>query len=436
MDSFQTAIATYRQAARAAVSAIADGEFVWCHSMAATPYVLLGGLAEHARERRDIQLMQLHTEHSEILAAPELDGHIKSRCFFVSGSTRKSVNAGRDEFVPIFLSEIPKLFRRGEQKVHTALIQVSPPDAHGNCSLGISVEATRAAVQMADRVIAQINPNMPRVHGDGFVPYKRFDAVLEADSPLPEAPDHAPGELEQRIGQYAASLIRDGDCLQMGIGDIPNAVLDCLGDRRDLGVHTEMFSDGLLRLYETGAITNTRKRKFPGCIVSTFVLGSRRVYDFCDDNPEVVLLDVEYVNDTQVIRQNPNVVAINSALQVDVTGQVCADSIGTQIYSGVGGQVDFLRGSALSEGGRGIIAMPATAAGGKVSRIVPTLAPGAGVVTTRAHTQYVITEYGIANLRGKSLRERAQALIAIAAPQFRQQLCEEVNRLWKWNICV
>jgi len=436
VDEQADSVARHLAASRAAVSSIEDGEFVWCHSMAATPYVLLAGLAEHALEHQNIQLMQLHTEHSEILTVPALQGHLKNRCFFVGGSTRKSVNEGRDEFVPIFLSEIPKLFRRGEQRVDTALIQVSPPDAHGNCSLGVSVEATRAAIEVADKIIAQINPLMPRIHGETFVPFSRFDAVVEAESPIPEIPVHEPGEVEKQIAVHVASLIRDGDCLQMGIGEIPNAVLDCLKNHRYLGIHTEMVSDGIIGLYESGAITNSRKRKYPGRIVSTFVFGSRALYDFCDDNPEIVLVDTEYVNDTQVIRQNNNVVAINSALQVDVTGQVCADSIGTYIYSGVGGQLDFMRGAALSEGGRGIIAMPATAAGGKVSRISAVLTTGAGVVTTRSHAHLVVTEYGIANLRGKSLRERAEALIAIAAPQFRQQLCEEVNKIWHWNICV
>ncbi len=417
-----------------AVSQIADGEFVWCHSMGATPTLLLEGLVEHARSRRDIQLMQLHTEHSEMLTAPELQGHLRNRCFFVSGCTRKTVNDGRDEFVPLFLSEIPKLFRRREQRVDTALIQVSPPDSHGNCSMGISVEATRAAVEMAGRVVAHVNPNMPRVHGEGFVHYSRFDAVVEAEMPLPEVVASPPGEVERRIGEFVASLIRDGDCLQMGIGDIPNAVLSCLHGHRDLGIHSEMFSDGLIDLYQSGAINNSKKRKYPGRIVATFVLGSRRLYDFVDDNPDVVLLDTEYVNDTMVIRQNNNVVAINSALQVDLSGQVCADSIGPRIYSGVGGQVDFMRGAALSEGGRGIIAMPATAANGTISRITAALTPGAGVVTTRAHAHFVVTEHGIANLRGASIKERARALIGIAAPQFREQLTREVRELWGYAV--
>ena len=417
-----------------AVSTIADGEFVWCHSMGATPRLLLEGLVEHANNRRDIQLMQLHTEHAEILTAPELQGRLRNRCFFVGDSTRSTVNDGRDEFVPIFLSEIPKLFRRGEQRVDTALIQVSPPDAHGYCSLGISVEATRAALEVAGRVIAHINPDMPRVHGEGFIHYSRFDAIVESRAPLPEVPPSEPSEVERRIGEHVASLIRDGDCLQMGIGAIPNAVLRCLNHHKDLGIHTEMFSDGLIDLYETGAISNRKKRKYPGRIVSTFVLGSRRLYDFVDDNPEVVLLDTEYVNDTSVIRQNNNVVAINSALQVDLSGQVCADSIGPRIYSGVGGQVDFIRGASLSEGGRAIIAMPSTAVGGTVSRISAALTSGAGVVTTRAHTHYVVTEYGIVNLRGKSLKERARELIGIAHPDFREQLAREVHALWGYAV--
>ncbi len=422
--------ADYLDAATAAVSAIADGEFVWCHSMGATPYVLLEGLARHAMTRRDIQLLQLHTEHSEVVTRPELTGHLRNRCFFVGGHTRRTVNEGRDEFVPLFLSEIPKLLRRGEQRVDTALVQVSPPDAHGHCSLGISVEATRAALEVAGRVIAQINPDMPRVHGEGFVHINRFDAVVEAQTPLPQVQPAQPDPVEQRIGEHVASLIRDGDCLQMGIGNIPNAVLKCLTHHRDLGIHTEMFSDGLVDLYATGAITNRRKRKYPGRIVSTFVLGTRKLYDFVHDNSEVVLLDVEYVNDMHVIRQNNNVVAINSALQVDLSGQVCADSLGARIYSGVGGQVDFIRGAALSEGGRGIIAMPSTAAGGTVSRIVATLSPGSGVVTTRSHAQYIVTEHGIANLRGRSLKERARALIDIAAPAFRESLERELRSAW------
>lgn len=421
-------------AARRAVATIADGEFVWCHSMGATPYLLLSGLVEHARERRDIQLMQLHTEHADMLTRPDLQGRLKNRCFFVGAATRKTVNDGRDEFVPIFLSEIPKLFRRGVQRVDTALIQVSPPDGHGNCSLGISVEATRAALEVAGRVIAQINPEMPRVHGEGFIHHSRFDAVVEARTPLPEVLPSEPGEVERVIGENVASLIRDGDCLQMGIGDIPNAVLRCLTNHRDLGIHSEMFSDGLIDLYRAGAISNRKKRKYPGRIVATFVLGSRRLYDFVDDNPEVVLLDTEYVNDTMVIRQNNNVVAINSALQVDLSGQVCADSIGPRIYSGVGGQVDFMRGATLSEGGRGIIAMPATAAGGTISRITAALNLGAGVVTTRANAHYVVTEYGIANLLGKSIKERARALIGIAAPAFRESLAREVRELWGYGV--
>jgi len=334
------------------------------------------------------------------------------------------------DYVPVFLSEVPKLFRSAEQPLDAVLIQVSAPDAHGFCSLGLSVEATRAALQVAKKVIAWVNPMMPRTHGDSFVHISRFDRYVEYSSAMPLHRAAKQDEVTQQIGRHVASLIRDGDCLQMGIGAIPDATLSCLGDRRNLGIHTEMFSDGILPLIEQGVITNQNKRKHRGKIVTTFAMGSQKLYDFIDDNPQVVFLDVEYTNDTAVIRQNPQVVAINSALQVDLTGQVCADSLGTKIYSGVGGQMDFVRGAALSEGGRAIIALPATAAAGTVSRISSLLSPGAGVVTTRAHVQYIVTEYGIANLRGKSLNERAQALINIAAPQFRASLTEQARLDW------
>lgn len=416
--------------AEQALSILQDHDKIWCQSMAATPYFLLQALAKVALQKQNLTLLQLHTEHSELLSDPALAGHLRQRCFFVGGSTRQAVQCGQADYVPIFLSEIPKLFRSGEQPLDVALIQVSPPDKHGYCSLGISVEATRAALQMAKRVIAWVNPLMPRTHGDSFVHLSRFDRYVEHSAPLPL---HLPAELDattRLIGQHVASLIRDGDCLQMGIGAIPDATLACLADRQHLGIHTEMFSDGVLPLLTSGVITNQNKRKHRGKIVTTFAMGSQALYDFVDDNPEVVFLDVEYTNDTAVIRQNPQVVAINSALQVDLSGQVCADSLGTKIYSGVGGQMDFVRGASLSEGGRAIIALPATAAGGKVSRISSLLAPGAGVVTTRAHVNYIVTEYGIAQLRGKSLTERAKALIQIAAPAFQESLCQQAWQDW------
>lgn len=416
--------------AEQALSIIQDNDHIWCHSMAATPYFLLQALASVALQRRNLTLLQLHTEHSEMLCDPALQGHLRQRCFFVGSSTRAAVQCGSADYVPMFLSEIPKLFRSGEQPLDVALIQVSKPDNHGFCSLGVSVEATRAALQMAKKVIAWVNPMLPRTHGDSFIHLSQIDRYVEHAAALPihrAAPQDA---ITDQIGKHVASLIRDGDCLQMGIGAIPDATLGYLTDRKNLGIHTEMFSDGVLPLIEQGVITNQNKRKHRGKIVTTFAMGSQKLYDFIDDNPQVVFLDVEYTNDTAVIRQNPQVVSINSALQVDLTGQVCADSLGTKIYSGVGGQMDFVRGAALSEGGRAIIALPATAAAGTISRISSLLSPGAGVVTTRAHVHYIVTEFGIANLRGKSLQQRARALIDIAAPQFREGLARQAWQDW------
>ena len=413
-----------------ALASLRSGENLWTHSMGATPRRLLEGLAERALALDDLTLMQLHTEGAGCLRDPRLAGRLTQRCFFVAGDSRPLVNAGDADYVPMFLSELPKLFRRREQAIDVALIQVSPPDRHGLCTLGIAVEATKAACEVAGRIIAHINPRMPRTHGDAFIPFERLHTVYEE---AVELPAHGAAELDETtlaIGRHVASLIEDGACLQMGIGAIPDAVLACLGDRRELGVHTEMFSDGLLPLIEAGVVTGARKKVHPGKLVTTFVLGSRAVYDFVDDNPEVVFLDAEYVNDTSNIRRNRNVVAINSALAVDLSGQVSADSIGTRVYSGVGGQMDFMRGAALSEGGKAIIALPATARNGSMSRIASVLEPGAGVVTTRAHVQYVVTEYGIANLRAKSLRERARALVSVAHPAFREDLVRQARETW------
>jgi len=416
--------------AEQALSILENDDVIWCQSMAATPYKLLEGLKNVARQRKNLTLLQLHTEYSEPLADPELDGHLRQRAFFVGASTRKAVNDGFADYVPIFLSEIPKLFRSGEQPLDAAIIQVSAPDKHGNCSLGISVEATRAALQVAKKVIAWINPKMPRTHGDALVPLAKFDRYFEQEAELPQHRQPMQNPVTQKIGEQVASLIDDGDCLQMGIGAIPDATLGCLGNHRDLGIHTEMFSDGVLPLVEKGVINNSRKVKHRGRIVTTFAMGSQKLYDFVDDNQEVFFLDVEYTNDTAVIRQNKQVMSINSALQVDLSGQVCADSIGTKIYSGVGGQMDFVRGASLSEGGRSVIALPSTACGGEVSRISSLLTPGAGVVTTRAHVHYIVTEHGIANLRAKSMTERARALINVAAPQFREALASQAYKDW------
>lgn len=408
--------------AEEALSCIRSGDRLWCHSMAATPYTLLNALAVHVKYLTGVELLQLHLEQAEAVCVPELEGHLRHRCYFVSKSTRQLVNQGKADYVPMFLSEIPKLFRRGEQVIDVALIQVSPPDRHGNCSLGVSVEATLAACRVAKTVIAQINPQMPRTHGDSVIPLKAIDYAVEISSPLPSHEPQPIDSIYQQIGLHVAELVRDGDCLQMGIGAIPDAVLACLEGHQNLGIHTEMFSDGVLPLVHKGVINNSRKVLYTGRIVTGFVLGSRALYDFVDDNPNIAFLDIEYVNNPAVIRKNPQAVSINSAIQIDLSGQVCADSIGNQVYSGFGGQVDFVTGAQLSKSGRSIIALPSTALHGQQSRIVPMLSQGAGVVTSRAQVDHIVTEYGIASLRGCSLRERAQKLINIAHPDFREDL--------------
>ena len=413
--------------AQEAVAQIKSGDRVWCHSMAATPYKMLEVLAEHALALEDVELLQLHLEHAEAVCHPDLEGHLRNRCYFVSHSTRKLVNEGKADYVPIFLSEIPKLFRSGRQPIDVALIQVSPPDLHGNCSLGVSVEATLAACNTATTIIAQINPNMPRTHGDASIPLKLIDYAVEIDSEIPSFELSSPSEVYANIGRHVAELIRDGDCLQMGIGGIPDAVPMNLTEHQHLGIHTEMFSSGILPLVESGVIDNSRKVIHRGKLVTGFVMGSKGLYQFVDDNSEVAFLDIEYVNNPAVIRKNPQVVSINSAIQIDLTGQVCADSIGDKVYSGFGGQVDFVTGSQLSEGGRSIIALPSTAMSGQFSRIVPYLSKGAGVVTSRAQVDYVVTEYGVAYLHGLCLSERREQLIAIAHPGFRDELKSKIR---------
>ncbi len=411
-----------------ALAAVKTGDRIWCHSMAATPYKLLEALAERVMSLQAVELLQLHLENAEAVCQPRLEGHLRNRCYFVSHSTRELVNTGKADYVPIFLSEIPKLFRRGLQKIDVALIQVSPPDRHGNCSLGVSVEATLAACSAASMIIAQINPRMPRTHGDAAIPLQDIDYAVEISSELPSPGLAAVSAIHQQIGEQVAGLIHDGDCLQMGIGAIPDAVLGCLRNHQRLGIHTEMFSSGVLPLVESGVIDNSNKVIQPGKLVTGFVMGSRQLYDFVDDNTEIAFLDIEYVNNPAVIRKNPQVVSINSAIQIDLSGQVCADSIGSKIYSGFGGQVDFVTGSQLSKGGRSIIALPSTAMHGGESRISATLAPGAGVVTSRAQVDHVVTEYGVASLRGCSIRERAGRLIAIAHPDFRAALAKAASQ--------
>lgn len=407
--------------AEEAVRVVRSGDRVFVHGVAATPHVLLDALVARAGELEDVEMTHLHTEGPAPYAAPEMAGHFRTNALFVGANVRTAIAEGRGDYLPVFLSEVPLLFRRGILPLDVALVQVSPPDAHGFCSLGVSVDVARAAVQVASHVIAQVNPQMPRTHGDGLIHVDQLDAMVWADGPLPEVHASEPSAEETAIGQHVAGLIEDGATLQMGIGAIPNAVLAALTGHRRLGVHTEMFSDGLIPLVEAGVVTNEAKRVHPGKIVSGFVMGTRRLYDFIDDNPMVAMLDIAYVNDTAVIRRNPRVTAINSAIEVDLTGQICADSIGTFQFSGVGGQMDFIRGASLSEGGKPILALPSVTGRG-VSRIVPFLNPGAGVVTTRAHVHYVVTEHGVADLYGKNLRQRALALIGIAHPDHRDAL--------------
>lgn len=404
-----------------ALMQVKKGDNIFIHTAAAAPQQLVKALTNRHSELSDITIYHLHTEGVAPYVNPEYRDVFKTRAFFVGKNIRHALETGEADYIPVFLSEIPHLFNRGIIELNLALVNVSPPDKHGYCSLGVSVDATRAAVINADTVIAQVNPNMPRTHGDGIIHSSKIDFAIDVDDPLPETSPPELTESELSIGRHCASLIEDGSTMQMGIGSIPDAVLASLTNHKNLGVHTEMFSDGLIDLLEKGIVNNSKKRIHPNRTVASFLFGSRRLYDFVDDNPNVAMLDCAYVNDTAVIRRNPNVVAINSAIEVDLTGQVCADSIGTRQYSGVGGQMDFIRGASLSPGGKPIIALPSATSRGD-SRIVPFLKQGAGVVTTRAHVHYVVTEYGVADLYGKALRDRAKALIEISHPDFREEL--------------
>ncbi len=386
------------------------------------PLVLARGLVDRAPALRGVEIIQILTAGHAAYAAPELAESFRVNALFIGANIRAGVQAGLADFTPVFLSEIPRLFTEGHLPLDVALISVSPPDAHGYCSFGVEVGVTKPAAESARVVIAEINPQMPRVWGNSFIHLSQIDACVPVDYPLPELPQGTPSPLYQQIGRNIADLITDGATLQMGIGALPNAVLEFLGDKRDLGVHSEMISDGIIDLVEQGVITGRRKSYLPGKIVAGFMLGTKRLYDFVNDNPLIEMRTTDYTNDPFIISRNDHMVALNSALQVDLTGQVCADSIGTKFYSGVGGQADFIRGAARSKGGRPIIALPSTALGGSVSRLVSVLDPGAGVTTTRNDVHYVATEYGVAYLFGKSVRQRAEALIAIAHPDFRADL--------------
>jgi 4-hydroxybutyrate CoA-transferase len=395
---------------------------VFVHGAAATPTILIEALARR-RELADVTIYSLHTAGPAPFVEPEHEGRFFSVSLFAGPPVRKAINEGRADFVPVFLSDIPALFQTGRIPLDVALVQLSPPDKHGYTTLGTSVDTALAAAHSARYVIADINDRMPRSHGNTLVHMNRVHAFTHSSHPLYVHERTEPSPTESAIGEHASALIQNGATLQMGIGAIPDAVLRRLFDKHDLGVHTEMFSDGVVDLAEAGVITNKRKKVHPGRIVTSFVMGTQRVYDFVDDNAFVEFHPCDRTNDTALIRKNDQVAAINSALEVDLSGQVCADSIGFRIYSGIGGQMDFIRGSALSPGGMPIIALPSTAAGGTVSRITPALKPGSGVVTTRGHVHWVVTEYGAVNLFGLSLRRRAEALISIAHPDFRADLC-------------
>lgn len=409
-----------------ALSHLKSHQRVFIHSVAAAPQILIEAMMHHSDSLKNVEIVQLHTEGPAPYAAPEMEESFKVNAFFVGANIRDAVNAGRAEYMPVFLSEVPMLFRRGLMPVDIALIQVSPPDAHGFCTLGISVDIAQAVLEHSALVIAQINEHMPRTHGDGFIHIDKIDFGVIHNVPLPEFHGPSLSQVHTAIGTHVASLIEDGATLQMGIGAIPDAVLHSLTNHKHLGIHTEMFSDGIISLIEKGIIDGSQKKVHPGKVVTGFAMGTQRLYDFVDDNPAIVFLDIAYINDTNVIRRNPKVTAINSAIEVDLTGQICADSIGTSIYSGVGGQMDFIRGASLSEGGKPIIALPSITNKGE-SRIVNMLKPGAGVVTTRAHAHFIVTEYGIADMFGKNIKQRCKSLIDIAHPDHREAL-EKASR--------
>ncbi len=406
-----------------AVKVVKSGDHIHLSSVASAPKVLIDALMRRgdAGELKDVRIHHLHTEGGAPYTDAKYEGVFFHQAFFVGGNVRKSVQAGYADYIPIFLSETQKLYRSGVLPCNVAMIQVSPPDKHGFVSLGTSVDATLAAIECAEHVIAVVNKNVPRAWGDAMIPTSMIDYFVECDGLLEPAHFTAPDEIESAIGKNCAELIEDGACLQMGIGAIPNAVLAQLGNHKNLGIHTEMFADGVLPLVEKGIINGANKVIDKGKMVSTFLMGSQTCYDFIDDNPMVRMMDVAYTNDPFIIAKNPRVTAINSALQVDITGQVCADSLGTKFFSGVGGQVDFIYGASLSERGKAIIAMPSVTNKG-ISKIAPVLTSGAGVVTTRNHIHWFVTEYGAVNLYGKSLQERAKLIISIAHPEHREEL--------------
>jgi acyl-CoA hydrolase len=417
--------------AEEAVKVIKSNDRVYIQAAAAVPQELINAMSARHEELRNVEVCHLHVEGKTPYADPKYRDSFHVNSFFIGKNVRHTLKAGNGSYTPVFLSEVPLLFKRNILQIDVALIQVSTPDKHGYCSLGVSVEATVAAINNAKHVIAQINEQMPRVHGEGIIHISELNTFVEVNTPIPEFIIPAPTEVEDKIGDYVAELIDDRSTLQMGIGTIPNSVLYKLGNHKDLGIHTEMLSDGVIDLILNDVINGNYKGVGAGRTLATFLAGTKRLYDYVDDNPFIEMRSCDYVNDVYVIKQNPKMVSINSAIQVDLSGQVCADSIGTRLYSGVGGQMDFIRGASLSEGGKAIIAISSTTKKG-ISRIVPFLYKGAGVVTTRAHVQYIVTEYGVANLYGKTIEQRASELIRIAHPDHREAIEREYFEAFKY----
>ena len=410
--------------AEEAVKVVKSGDRVYLQAAAAVPTVLANALVERAPELRNVEICHLHVEGEARYANPELAQSFHVNSFFLGANVRHTLKAGNGSYTPVFLSELPYLFRKKVLPLDVVFIHVSPPDIHGYCSLGVSVEATLSAIESSKKVVAQVNPQMPRTFGDGILHISEIDYLVEINSPIYSHETEKISPLEDKIGDYIASLIEDESTLQMGIGSIPNAALTKLSNHKNLGLHTEMFSDGVIDLIESNVINGNYKGTCRGRALATFLIGSQRLYDFVNDNPFIEMRESSYVNDTARIRKNPKMVAINSAIEVDITGQVCADSIGARMYSGVGGQMDFIRGASLSEGGKAIIALPSITKNGD-SRIVPFLKQGAGVVSTRSHVQYIVTENGIANLYGKSLKQRSAELVKIAHPEHQEWIDRE-----------
>ena len=432
-DRKEAAFSSQAESVEQVVARVKSGDKIFIHGAAATPTPLLEELAKRS-DLEGVTLYHLHTEGPAPFVGPGMAGRFRSVSLFAGPHVREHIARGEADFMPVFLSDIPWLFRSGTVKLDVALVQLSPPNRHGQCTLGTSVDAALAAAGSARMVLAEVNARMPRTLGPSMVPLREVAAFTMTDRPLPSRAPAPQSDVEHRIGELVAQLVPDRGCLQMGIGAIPDAVLARLGNKHDLGVHTEMFSDGLVPLLENGVVTNNYKKVHPGRTVTSFVSGSQLLYDFVNDNQDVEFHPCDRTNDTTLISKNDRVVAINSAIEVDLTGQVCADSMGHSIFSGIGGQMDFIRGAARSEGGVPVIALPSTAAGGKISRIVTELKPGAGVVTTRGHVHWVVSEYGAVNLHGKTLRERAQALIGIAHPDFRSALANELKAIRHFDL--